>query len=73
MNNKMLIVVALFLLSAIAYSKPKTKESRSSHNQKYTLKIRKKAGGTYGHKIKKQKKCFLLFGMSFCKTIKIQN
>lgn len=72
--KKIILMIALSVfVSTLAYSAPKTKESREAHNQKYTLKRRKKAGGVYKHRTKNQKKCFFLLNIEFCKTIKIQN
>ena len=68
MKKVTLTIVLVMLFGTVAVSKPYTpRADRNKHKQKYTLKKRKKAGGTYNKRVKKVKKCFWLLGNKFCK------
>lgn len=73
MRYTTLIMAALMLISMPLYSKPSkpssSRKDASSHNQKYTLKRRKKAGGLYRNRKIKQKSCFWVLNVRYCKTI----
>ena len=70
MRKATLTIVLVMLFSAVATSKPNTtRADRNKHNQKYTLKKRKKAGGTYNTRKTEAKRCFWLLGVKFCNQI----
>ena len=62
------IILAMIMLAPAIEARPVDK--REEHDQKYTLKRRKKAGGTYNKRKevkKKIKTCFKLAGIKYCK------
>ena len=63
-----LIILAMIMVAPTIEANPIDK--RENHDQKYTLKRRKKAGGTYNKRKevkKKIKTCFKLAGIKYCK------
>lgn len=63
------MLASVMIMSVPVYSKPsKTRANRESHDQKYTLKRRKKAGGVYNKRKKVERKCFWLLGIRYCQT-----
>lgn len=66
------IVISLMVFVHVPYgfAAPEPICKREQHDQKYTLKRRKKAGGTYNKRkkaFKKSKTCFKLIGIKYCK------
>ena len=64
------ILIILVMIMVVPTIEANPIDKRNSHDQKYTLKKRKKAGGTYNKRKeakKKVKTCFKLAGIKYCK------
>ena len=63
-------MISLAVLMCAPVELAVSKNKRENHKQKYTLKRRKKAGGTYikrKNKPKPTRVCFKLVGIKYCK------
>ena len=65
-----IMAIGLVMLTYAPADSMELVNKREQHDQRYTLKKRKKAGGTYNKRkkvFKRAKTCFELVGIKYCK------